>query len=307
MFHGARSLAFAGVAVVFGTALAPTWASAQQDDWRTLRIDASNPASFQASVASLQNALPVGRRADFEDALAVIWLNNTIEADVDDDGQYELEDVSELRAVSADLLADIQRGDLVTAIEELDDSGGSYTAADYFEQLDDFGYDDVLQLASLFGGTLEEAQALRAYKAQLLCRDPTALPLRQLWCRKFFRSKAATPVPAGETLDIAADALKAGDAATAESALESLNLNQLTPFERGMAEALLFNVKYRQQLFPEARKHLQAAADAGVISQAEVEGIIGVIQRAEAYSAPRGPSIALNAAIDDDPASTVKR
>ena len=156
-------------------------------------------------------------------------------------GQYELEDVSELSAVSADLLADIQRGDLVTAIEELDDSGGGYTAADYYEQLDDYGYDDVLEVAGLFGGTPEEAQAVKAYKAQLLCRDPRSLPLRQLWCDKFFRSNAATPaprVPVGPTLDVASEALKAGDADAAETAIESLNLNQLTPFERGMAEAL---------------------------------------------------------------------
>ena len=147
-------------------------------------------------------------------------------------GQYELEDVSELSAVSADLLADIQRGDLVTAIEELDDSGGGYTAADYYEQLDDYGYDDVLEVAGLFGGTPEEAQAVKAYKAQLLCRDPRSLPLRQLWCDKFFRSNAATPaprVPVGPTLDVASEALKAGDADAAETAIESLNLNQLTP------------------------------------------------------------------------------
>ena len=79
-------MAVAGVAAAFGIALAPASASAQQDDWRALRIDGSTPESFQASVASLQNALPVGRRADFENALAVIWLNNTIKADIDDDG-----------------------------------------------------------------------------------------------------------------------------------------------------------------------------------------------------------------------------
>lgn len=303
-------MAFAGVAVALGFALAPASASGQQDDWRTLRIDGSSPESFQASVASLQNALPVGRRADFENALALIWLNNTIEADIDDDGQYELEDVSELSAVSADLLADIQRGDLVTAIEELDDSGGAYTAADYYEQLDDYGYDDVLEVAGLFGGTPEEAQAVKAYKAQRLCRDPRSLPLRQLWCDKFFRSNAATPAPrvrVGPTLDVASEALKAGDADAAETAIESLNLNQLTPFERGMAEALLFNIKYRQRLYPQASKHLQAAVDAGVMSEGDAAQILGFIQHLEAMSAPKGPSITSNAAIDDDPASRVKR
>ena len=292
MFPGARLSLVSTVAVALGAALAPASASAQEDTWRALRIDGSTPESFQASVASLQTALPVSRRDDFETALALIWLNNTIDADVNNDGRYALDDVRELTAASADLLADIQRGDLVSAIEELDEGGGAYTAADYFEQLDGFGYDEVLVVGGLFGGTREEEQAVRAYRAQLLCREPS-LPVRQQWCAAFFRSNAATPaprVPVGETLAAATEALKAGDVATAEEAIERLNLNQLTPFERGMAEALLFNVKYRQQLYPEAREHLQAAVDVEIISQAEANAIVGVIEHFERMAArPRPP------------------
>jgi hypothetical protein len=106
---------------------------------------------------------------------------------------------------------------------------------------------------------------------------------------------------------MAMEALQSGDTGTAESAVESLNLNQLTPFERGMAEALLFNVKYRQQLYPAARKHLQAAVDSGVMSQADAEQIVGFIGKLEGMAAPDGPAIMPNASIDDDPASRVER
>ena len=54
--------------VVLAVLLAPESVCAQ-DDWRALRIDGSNPESFQASVASLENALPASQRADFEAAL----------------------------------------------------------------------------------------------------------------------------------------------------------------------------------------------------------------------------------------------
>jgi hypothetical protein len=87
--------------------------------------------------------------------------------------------------------------------------------------------------------------------------------------------------------------LNSGDTATAETAVGSLNLNQLTPFERGMAEALLFHVTYRQRLYPKARQHLQAAVDSGVMGQAELEAIIGVIEHFERMAArptpPRPP------------------
>ncbi len=291
MSRGTSLSAIPGL-VVLGVLLALEPACAQ-DDWRALRIDGSNPESFQASVASLQNALPASQRADFEAALAVVWLGNTAKGgDVDEDGNVEVEDIQELRADTADLLADIQRGDLVAAIEALDTSGGGYTSADYIEQLGGLGHDEVLELASRPGESPAEGQALRAYKAQILCRDAW-LPLRVQWCSAFFRSNAATPVPkvpVGETLNKAIEALNAGDTATAETAVGSLNLNQLTPFERGMAEALLFHVTYRQRLYPKARQHLQAAVDSGVMGQAELEAIVGVIEHFERMAArPRPP------------------
>ena len=308
MFHGPRFSAIACVAVGFGIALSSASAFAQSADWRALRIDSSTPERFQASVASLQNALSASARDDFETALAAIWIGNTTTGDIDKDGFFDLGDVSELRRYSEELLADIHRGDLVVAIEELDVSGDEYSTADYFEQLDGLGYEGVLDLAGLTDESPEESQALRAYKAQLLCRNIEDLEfgtVRRAWCDGFFRSNTATPVPrasvgatvnaaVGAKLNTALEALNAGDTAAAEAAIDSLNLDRLTPYERGFAEMLLFQVKYRRRLYSEAREHLQPAVDVGIISQAEADATVAVLDHFERMAArprPPGPPV----------------
>jgi hypothetical protein len=318
MSHPTGLSAVSGLLVAFGVALAPASASAQTADWRALRIDGGTPESFQASVASLQNALSASARDDFETALAAIWIGNTTTGDIDKDGFFELGDVSELRRYSEDLLADIHRGDLVVAIEELDVSGDEYSTADYFEQLDGLGFEAVLDLAGLTDRSPEEGQALRAYKAQLLCRDNEELKLggvRAKWCDKFFgkivppcrpahlpacqKANAATlglRAPVGKTLSTAVEALNAGDTDAAEAAIDSLNLDRLTPYERGFAEMLLFNIKYGQRRYAEAREHLQPAVDVGIMSQRDADAIVAVIDRIERTTArppllgdPAGP------------------
>jgi hypothetical protein len=306
MFHGIRFNSVWRIAVACGIAVAPMAAVAQADGWRELRIDGSSPEKFQASVAALQNALPAGRRKEFEVALATIWLGNTIDPNRFKDGQFAPADLGELRADSADLLADVARGDLVSAIEELDESTDKSAVAHYVEQLDGLGYDGALDTA----GRLDKQEvgpAMRAYKAQILCRDQQTMPIRQKWCASFFNSNAATPVPrvpVGMTLGAALEAVNAGDIAAAESELERLNLNQLSTFDRGMAEALLFHISYRQRAFPKARVHLQAAVEAGVMSEADRQAILGLIQRAEQNSAPDGPSI--SPVLEQDPTSRIR-
>ena len=291
MSHGIRLSAISGLVVAFGIALAPASTSAQSADWRALRIDGSTPETFQASVASLQNALSASARDDFETALASIWIGNSTTGDIDKDGFFEVGDVSELRRYSEDLLADIHRGDLVAAIEKLDVSGDEYSTADYFEQLDGLGHEAVLDLAGLTDESPEESQALRAYKAQLLCRDIKDLEfgtVRRAWCDSAFRSKPATPVlstKVGRTLNKATEALNAGDTDTAEAAIDSLNLDGLTPYERGFAEMLLFDIKYRQRRYAEAREHLQPAVDVGIMSQADADAIVAVIDQIERTAA----------------------
>jgi hypothetical protein len=285
MSHGIRLSDVSGLIVACGIVLVPGSAFAQRADWRALRIDSSTPESFQASVASLQNELSASARDDFETALAAIWIGNTTTGDIDKDGFFELGDVGELRRYSNELLADIHRGDLVAAIEKLDVSGDEYSTADYFAQLDGLGHEAVLDLAGLTDESPEESQALRAYKAQLLCRDIEDVEfgtVRRAWCDGFFRSNTATPAPrasaganvhrlVGAKLNTAIEALNAGDTVAAEAAIDSLNLDRLTPYERGFAETLLFHVKYRQGLYSQAREHLQAAVDTQSMSQADAD------------------------------------
>jgi hypothetical protein len=328
MPHGPTFSAIAGGAVAFGIALSPASVLAQSADWRALRIDGSTPESFQASVASLQNALSASARDDFEAALAAIWIGNVTTGDIDKDGSFELGDVSELRQYSEELLADIHRGDLVVAIEDLDVSGDEYSTADYFAQLDGLGYEAVLDLAGLTDESPEESQALRAYKAQLLCRNIEELKhggVRAKWCDKFFgkplppcrpahlpacrKANAATPAPpdtVAATLSRAREALNAGDTDTAEAAIDSLSLDRLTPYERGFAEMLLFNIKYRQRLYAEAREHLQPAVDVGIMSGADADAIVAVIDHIERTAArpPGQPVLADPAGAEEESASS---
>jgi hypothetical protein len=308
MSHRTRLSAISGLVVAFGgITFAPASAFAQ-DDWRALRIDGTSPERFQASVASLQNALSASARDDFETALAAIWIGNTTTGDIDKDGFFELGDVSELRRYSEELLAGIHRGDLVVAIEELDVNGDEYSTTDYLEQLDGLGHEAVLDLAGLTDESPEESQALRAYKAQLLCRDIEDVEfgtVRRAWCDGFFRSNTATPAPrasvganvnraVGAKLNTAIEALNAGDTAAAEAAIDSLNLDRLTPYERGFAEMLLFHVKYRQGLYRQAREHLQAAVDTQSMSQADADVARADIERFDRMIArplPRPPGV----------------
>jgi hypothetical protein len=199
----------------------------------------------------------------------------------------------------------------VVAIEALDISGDEYSTADYFEALDGLGYQAVLDLAGLTDESPEESEALRAYKAQLLCRNTEELKhggVRAKWCDRFFgkqlppcrpahlpacqKSNAATPASRGRvaaTLSKARETLNAGDADSAEAAIDGLNLDRLTPHERGFAEMLLFDIKYRQRRYAEAREHLQPAVDVGIMSQAEADAIVAVIDRIERTAARPGP------------------
>jgi hypothetical protein len=327
MSHGPKVSAIVRVAVA-GIALASASALAQGADWRELRIDGSSPERFQASVASLQNALSASARDDFEAALAAIWIGNITTGDIDENGFFEVGDVGELRQYSEDLLADIHRGDLVAAIEELDVSGDDYSTADYFEQLDGLGYEAVLDLAGLTDESPEESQALRAYKAQILCRnideDRKYSTVRGAWCDKVFgkpvgpcrpaqspacqNTPAATPALRGTvaaTLAKAKEALDAGDTDTAEAAIDRLNLDGLTPYERGFAEMLLFSIKYRQRSYAEAREHLQPAVDVGIMSQRDADAILAVIDRIERTAArpPGSPMLGDPAGPEEESAS----
>lgn len=114
------------------------------------RIDGTSAATFERSVAMLQNDLPPRRRDDFDVALAVVWMRATGQdaGDFDGDGDADYFDVRAMADNAGDLLAAIQRGDLVAAIE---DGEREAAVAAYFKQLDGLGYDGVVELAGAAG------------------------------------------------------------------------------------------------------------------------------------------------------------
>ena len=109
-------------------------------------IDGSSAATFERSLAMLQNDLPPRHREDFDVALAVTWMRAAAMdvGDVDGDGDTDYFDARAVADNAGDLLAAIQRGDLVAAAEK---SKGETVAAAYFKQLDGLGYDEVVELA----------------------------------------------------------------------------------------------------------------------------------------------------------------
>ena len=96
----------------------------------------------------LQNDLPPGKRGDLDIALAVTWMRaaGLDSGDVDQDGDTDYFDARAMADGARDLLAAIERGDLVATIE---DAKGGAVAAAYFKQLDGLGYDEVIELAGV--------------------------------------------------------------------------------------------------------------------------------------------------------------
>jgi hypothetical protein len=113
--------------------------------WRTQQIDGSTSATVERSVGALRNTLPSPRREQFDIALGVIFMRTAgyHAGDLDGDGDVNDRDARTLSDMATALWAEIERGNLVTAIE----AQGSDVAATYFRVLDRLTYDDVLELA----------------------------------------------------------------------------------------------------------------------------------------------------------------
>jgi hypothetical protein len=110
------------------------------------RIDGSSAATFERSVAMLQNDLSTRKRDEFDKALAVTWMRaaGRDAGDLDGDGDTDYFDARAMADEVGELLAAIQRGDFVSAAEK---SSGVAVAAGYFKQLDGLGHDEVVELA----------------------------------------------------------------------------------------------------------------------------------------------------------------
>lgn len=273
-----RLSAFLGLATAFGIALAPTSADAQSTE-RTRRIDGSSPTRFEASVAALQNELRGRRREDFDVALAVIWVSNTVDSDFDDDGDTDLDDMRLLEQDADDLLTNIRRGNVASAIEERAEIGDEYTAADYFKQLDGLGYDEVVSLAGRPSGESYRA-AVRRLGAEAQCGQPGEQSVVRL--KRCARSSSAPggglARATGLALNDAFMALNEQKYAEARAAIGTLRLNSLSSYERSKVEEILSAISYGEGKLAEARQHLENALAAGGLTAQETADVLGRIE-----------------------------
>jgi hypothetical protein len=138
------------------------------------RIDGTSAASFERSVAMLQNDLPSRRRDDFDAALAVTWMRaaDLDGSDVDGDGDTDYFDARAMADNVGDLLAAIRRGDFVSAIEN---GKGAAAAAAYFRQLDGLGYHEVIALPGRLDFVPHLAE-LKRQRTRAVCAHAEAVP-----------------------------------------------------------------------------------------------------------------------------------
>jgi tetratricopeptide (TPR) repeat protein len=74
----------------------------------------------------------------------------------------------------------------------------------------------------------------------------------------------------GKVLNEAIELLNMENYAGAKQRIDTLNLEKLSPYERSKVEQILFNLAYVQDNYAEARRHLQAAIDAGGLNEQEI-------------------------------------
>ena len=75
----------------------------------------------------------------------------------------------------------------------------------------------------------------------------------------------------GAVLNEAIELLNMENYAAANQKIGTLNLEKLSPYERGKVEQILFNIAYSQERFEQARGHLQKAIDSGGLNAQEID------------------------------------
>jgi len=78
-------------------------------------------------------------------------------------------------------------------------------------------------------------------------------------------------VQTGKILNEAIELMTAENYAGANQKISTLNLEKLSPYERGKVEQILFNIAYSQERYAEARGHLQKAIESGGLNAQEVD------------------------------------
>ena len=72
-------------------------------------------------------------------------------------------------------------------------------------------------------------------------------------------------------LNEAIELMNADDNAGAAQKIGTLNLERLSPYERGTVERILFNIAYEQDRYEQARGHLQKAIDSGGLNAQQID------------------------------------
>jgi tetratricopeptide (TPR) repeat protein len=75
----------------------------------------------------------------------------------------------------------------------------------------------------------------------------------------------------GKILNEAIELLNAENNAGAAQKIGTLQLDRLSPYERGTVERILFNIAYAQEQYEEARGHLQKAIDSGGLNAQQID------------------------------------
>jgi tetratricopeptide (TPR) repeat protein len=84
-------------------------------------------------------------------------------------------------------------------------------------------------------------------------------------------SQASIDAQTGKILNEAIELLNMEKFAEAGAKIGTLNLERLSPYERGRTEQILFNIAYSQEKFQEARDHLKKAIDSGGLNAQEID------------------------------------
>lgn len=278
-------------AIITISAILATPASA---GWRDQEIDGSSAIAFEQSVVQLLNELPRRRREEFEMALGLIWIGNTFDVgDSDPYGDADLDEVRLLAKFAEDLLTEIQRGDVLSAIERREMQGSGYTSVEYFEQLDGLQFDDVVNLAERFGNEAD----LRTLRREVWCREARGFlgATRARWsqCDKaaiHCTSGNCVSMYAAKALDASLAALKSERFADARTEIERLDFDRLTPHEQSKAEQRLAQISYEERDYARMREHLRNAIYSGGLSEAQELAFRRTISRIDAdLSAGQGP------------------
>jgi hypothetical protein len=250
-------------------------------------LDGSSPAKLETSVALLQNDLEGRRREELDVALAMIWMNRTADSgDVDSDGDLDIDDIRQLEVDATDLLTEIRRGNLVSAIEERQKLGGAYTAADYFAQLDGLGYDEIVSLA---GRPTENGylDAVREAREQLTCQSQVPAFAQGSASRAARRRTTGCGprtigVYAAKEFNTVMVAMNEGRYTDARAAAAELRLGRLNPYERSMLEQILSFVSEAEGNPVAAREHLLNALAARGLNPEEIRAVLNRIRSIDA-------------------------